>query len=131
MDDDHSNYAAVAVEPLEDYPEDYPEVEHLSERWNEHPPDLDAPADTRQILMKKSSRLGRLSVEDPEHSSNEELHIPEGMTGMTLMQTDEVREAADIHAKPPHCMTAVCNAYIRAFISAAFYNATHARIHIP
>ncbi|KAG1783698.1 hypothetical protein EV702DRAFT_1055033, partial [Suillus placidus] len=91
MDVDHSNYAAVAVEPHEDYPEDYPEVKHLFERWDEHPPDLDAPADPSVFNADSDEeifeRVGRLNVEDPEHSSNEELRILEGMTAMTLMQT--------------------------------------------
>lgn len=50
----------------------------------------------------------------------------------TQFDFSDVQEAADIHADPPSCMNdhpAVRNAYIHAFISAAFYNATHAAVY--
>lgn len=72
-----------------------------------------------------------------------------GMAAMTLMRTgnlmvlffvspganfdfSDFHEAADIRAGPPPCIDdhpAVLHAYIRAFISASFYNATHATVY--
>lgn len=47
--------------------EDYPELENLFERWDEHPPDLDAPADTHEFSTDSdeeiSELLCRLNVE--------------------------------------------------------------------
>lgn len=50
----------------------------------------------------------------------------------TQFDLSDVQEAADIDADPPSCIDdhpAVSNAYICAFISAAFYNATHAAVY--
>ncbi|KAG2151773.1 hypothetical protein BD769DRAFT_1658211 [Suillus cothurnatus] len=134
---------------------DYPELlDNLFEMWNE-PPNVQGPdnfsTDEDEEIFQ---RLGRSNapeddVEDPTVPDDDPGAVPEDGDGVPRedeavaaidlfvsqgIQFDfsDVQEAADIHTDPPSCMNdhpAVHNAYICAFISAAFYNATHVVVY--
>ncbi|KAG2130249.1 hypothetical protein DEU56DRAFT_757923 [Suillus clintonianus] len=125
----------------------FPELDNIFDGWDERLPDF-GPLDEFSTDPDEEifERLGRLNVEDSEDSSDEEPPIPEGedinlneqedgalfISQGTHFNFSDVREAADIHANPPPCMDdhpAVHNAYIQAFISAAFYNAANAAVY--
>ncbi|KAG1735304.1 uncharacterized protein EDB91DRAFT_1250520 [Suillus paluster] len=104
----------------------FPELDNIFDGWDEHLPDL-GPLDEFSTDSDEEifEHLGRLNVEDSEDSSSdEEPLIPEGED----INLDDCRHSH----KPLPCMDdhpAVRNAYIQAFISAAFYDATHAAVY--
>ncbi|KAG1819287.1 uncharacterized protein BJ212DRAFT_1496180 [Suillus subaureus] len=133
----------------------FPELNDLFERWDEPYPANDDPgAFSSDPDAKIFEHLGQLNLEDPVNS-DEELGMPaegnhndefcpnndEQLNDINMVlfisqganfDFSDIYEDADIHASPPPCMNdhpAVRNAYIWAFISAAFYNATHAAVY--
>ncbi|KAG1717310.1 hypothetical protein EDB19DRAFT_1840448 [Suillus lakei] len=134
---------------------DPPELlDNLFEMGNE-PPNIQGPDDfSTDDDEEIFRRLGRSNTsednaEDPAVPNDDPGAVPKDGDGVpcedeaaaaidlfvsqgTQFDFSDVQEAADIHADPPSCMDdhlAVCNAYIHAFISAAFYNATHAAVY--
>ncbi|KIJ17986.1 hypothetical protein PAXINDRAFT_9073 [Paxillus involutus ATCC 200175] len=98
-------------------------------------------------------RLGRVHIEEEldggESDGHEELANAEGNDDEQAAEDEDqlntilfvsqgpdfdfsdAHETADIHSTPPPCMEdhpAVRNAYIHAFIGAAYYNATHVAV---
>ncbi|KAG1855340.1 hypothetical protein DFJ58DRAFT_727542 [Suillus subalutaceus] len=114
-------------------------LDNLFETWNE-PPNIqgtdDFSTDEDEEIFQRlgQSNTPEDNVEDPVVPDDDPGAGPEDGDGVPGTQFDfsDVQEAVDIHADPLSCMDdhpAVHNAYIRAFISAAFYNATQAAVY--
>ncbi|KAG0693990.1 hypothetical protein DFH29DRAFT_881020 [Suillus ampliporus] len=135
---------------------DPPELlDNLFKTRNPGPPNVQGPDDFSTDKGEEIfQRLGRSNapednVEDPAVPDDDPGAVPEDGDGVPCEDDDaaaialfvsqgnqfnfsDVQEAVDIHADPPSCMDdhpAVHNAYIHAFIAAAFYNATHAAVY--
>ncbi|KAG1725168.1 uncharacterized protein EDB91DRAFT_1254905 [Suillus paluster] len=148
-DDEANNNLRLEAQPH------FPELDDLFERWDEPYPANDDPgAFSSDPDAEIFEHLGQLNLEDPVNS-DEELGMPAEGNHNDEFRPDnderlndidvalfvsqganfdfsDVYEDADIHASPPPCMNdhpAVHNAYIWAFISAAFYNATHTAVY--
>ncbi|KIK78760.1 hypothetical protein PAXRUDRAFT_163081 [Paxillus rubicundulus Ve08.2h10] len=151
--DDHPQSGANS---LDSEPPDYPDLAELFDNDNEQPhlvldPDPEAfSLDPDEDIF---DCLGRVHIKEEldggDSDGHEELANAKGNNDKQAGEDEDqlntilfvsqgpdfdfsdAHETADIHSTPPLCMEdhpAVRNAYIHAFVGAAYYNATHAAV---